>query len=348
MKKIGIVTFWYADNYGALLQNYALKTFLEKLGAIAYTYKFKMPKNYTKKYLKKLALFFKLDILLKKKIFDESVFSRFRKKHIKKYTASKNLDFYVSGSDQIWNPENVRDDYLAEKFFLRFIPQNKRISYAVSIANGNLESGDKEKYIKNLEMFDHLSAREPFGVELIKNITGKNATMHIDPTFLLTREHWQSLKKDNHKIKKPYILCFFLGEISHCEEEIKKFAEEVNCSVKIVSFCNYISGDGIKPKTVNEFLALIDNAEYVFTDSFHGTAFSIIYQKQFYSVKRVQNGCPNISGRIDNLFSLFGVNRWWDENNIYEEDRIDYSGFEEIINNERKRTEEYFKEILEI
>lgn len=348
MKKVGVVTYWYARNIGALLQNYALVTFLRNLGVKAYTYKFKAEKFSLKRIIKNILIRFKLGKLLKKP-FDEAIFNKFRKKYIKNYARSKNLDFYVCGSDQIWNLEIVRDKKLAQVFFLQFTEKFKRVSYAASIGRNSIEAEDVEYYRKYLEDFKVISVREESAKALIEEVVGLDATVNIDPVFLLSVEQWRKIQKKSLQHSGKYVLGFFLGDFDQHLEMLFEFARKNNAELKIISFYTHCKDYEIKINSINEFLSLIDGAEYVFTDSFHGTAFSIIYQKQFYSVKRVQRGCPDMTSRIANLFSNFGINRWMETNDILEKNQqIDYIEFEEIINNERKRTEKYFKEILEL
>ena len=348
MKKVGVVTYWYARNVGALLQNYALVTFLNNLGIRAYTYKFKAEKFSLKRIIKNILIRFKLGRFLKKPV-DEGIFKKFRKKYIRNYTRSKDLDFYVCGSDQIWNLTVIRNKELSQILFLQFVNKFKRVSYAASIARSSIAAEYVERYRKYLEDFRVISVREESAKDLIEDVVGLDAVVHIDPVFLLTAEQWRKIqKKSLHKSGK-YVLGFFLGEFAPHSEMLFEFARKNNAELKIVSFCTNCKDYEIKINSINEFLNLIDGAECIFTDSFHGTAFSIIHQKQFYSVKRVQAKCPDMTSRIDNLFSLFGINRWMETNDIFEKNQqIDYTGFEEIINRERKRTEKYFKEILEL
>jgi hypothetical protein len=227
------------------------------------------------------------------------------------FLLNEEYDAFVCGSDQIWAPT-----FFNEKYFLSFVENpNKRIAYAPSIGLTKIDDPYvKMRMAEHLKGFVSLSVREEQGAEIIKRISGKKAQVVLDPTLLLTSEEWDKLASPSLGMidrNKPYILCYFLGtdksNRSHALEMSKKlglplkvipvFQRDVRWGQKILT--------GIGPA---EFLTLIKNAALVCTDSFHGTCFSILYQKPFLAYERFKSHDENNqNSRIHHILRLLGL-----------------------------------------
>ena len=339
MKKIGIVSCYFKDNYGSMLQAYATQKVLDNMGLENETFNIKGNVDFAngkKKYYKSqifnysfikskigmawLKIYKKLNKKLGKNIaIREKKYEEFRKeinltRHFHTYKEltenSKNYSSVIVGSDQLWLPVNVVADY----YTLNWVPENvNKISYATSFGISQVPNKYKNTYINFLNRIDYISVREDKGVELVKNLINKDATLVCDPTILLTKEEWLQIQAQEPIIKEKYILCYFLGKnIEH-----RKFAERLRAKTgfKIVSLNHadeYVKySDKFADETPydigpKQFLNLIRNAQYVCTDSFHGTVFSLINNKKFFTFERYssKNGKVSTNSRI---YSLLGI-----------------------------------------
>lgn len=344
MKKVGIVSCYFKDNYGSMLQAYATKKVLDNNNIPNETIDIGSNKDFKKGKLKyyvtqifnfsfiktKFGMIkFKIDKLINKKL-KKNVAIRTRKyqefrqefnmsvatstyKELSDL-AEMNYSAVIVGSDQLWLPVNVVADY----YTLNWVPDNiNKISYATSFGVSTIPPKYNELYKKFLSRIDHLSVREDAGVKLVSKIASRDAELVCDPTLLLTRNEWSEIATSGRIIEEKYILCYFLGEnIEH-----RKFAERLRDATgyKIVSlnhadeyvkysdkFADIIPYD-IGPK---EWLNLVKNAEYICTDSFHGTMFSLIFNKIFFDFRRHSGKNKNsTNSRIDSILNIAGVDR---------------------------------------
>ena len=226
---------------------------------------------------------------------------------------SKEYSNIIVGSDQLWLPVNVVADY----YTLNWVDDGvNKISLATSFGISEIPKKYKEKYKKFLDKIDYISVREQSGVNLIKEISNKDASLICDPTMLLTKQDWMSMQQEERIIKDKYILCYYLGKnIDH-----RKFAEKLKAKTgyKIVSLNHadeYVKYNDIfadeTPYDIGpaEWINLIRNAEYVCTDSFHGTVFSLINNVNFFTFERYKNNDSKIStnSRIYDLLKNFNL-----------------------------------------
>jgi hypothetical protein len=250
------------------------------------------------------------------------------------YKAPPVYDYYISGSDQIWNPDMPFEN---EPYLLSFVPNNKkRISYASSFGRNSLPEQYKNHYQKHLKKYSCISVREKSGQYIINELLGEAPFIALDPTMLFDNSYWQSLaiKPD---LKKKYIFCFSLIN----NEELIGFASTFceNNNLVLVSLSEkskkygdleFVNASDSGPK---EWLGWIENAELIITDSFHGTLFSILFQKPFYSYIKKDNKETNLGTRIENILHqlslgyrlLTSLNSTVDQSNMI----IDYS----LVNN---------------
>lgn len=344
MKKIGILTFHNAENYGAVLQAYALKTFIKKIKAgyqvdiidykspyITLTYKYIKPFSFFKTNgVRKLISYCLQFIYLPKKISVKKVFNDFDKKFL--ISKCDNLDAYdtiIYGSDQIWSLKLTNFDfiYLGENY------NGKKISYAAS-DGGDLLLDDKN--LKLLNSFYKISCREKsLTLRLQNKLKGKCLKTVCDPVFLLKKDEWLSFAR-KPKIGN-YVLIYKIAESLKLEEEAVNFAKKHGKKVLQITYIKSIkkifcfNQKFISAITPNEFVGYFAYADFIFTTSFHGTAFSIILEKDFYTLSFKKR-----SERITDLLNELNLtNRFVEQvpkfNNINEY-KIDYSIVEDKRN----------------
>lgn len=231
---------------------------------------------------------------------------------------SKQYDVVVVGSDQVWTPMS-----LPNKFFnLLFVDDSvRKISYASSFGVSVIPRFQKKATAHYLNRFHSISVREQKGKEIVDSISSKTATVVADPTMLLTAKEWESEIyediREDCQLKEPYIFCYFLGTNPEGRNAAEKLKKETGFKIVTLRHMDEFYepdenfGDEA-PYDVdpNGFLRLIHNAEYVCTDSFHCTAFSIQFHKQFMTFYRfAQSSVTGRNSRIDSLFDVLKVDR---------------------------------------
>ena len=288
--KVKILTLRSFKNYGNRLQNYALSTALRKLGCSVRTVNSRSAKEF-------IYNFVILRFLFRPNRVKEHQLYLFSKKITRNdYPPYKKADFTVVGSDQVWNPDYLRDQPL-------FLDdgQGIKISYAASVGTDKLSKKEKERFAKALKTFSLISVREPSAKKLLQPLTDKPVKVVLDPTLLLGAKDYRNLEKRPDSIApgEKYVLCYILGNNDN-EKKIKEYAD--SHEYKIV----HLSDGRESNYGVQEFLYLIDHAKAVFTDSFHACVFSFIFDKPFIVFKR--SGEANyMYSRIDNLINSFGL-----------------------------------------
>jgi hypothetical protein len=347
--KIGIITFWWSeDNYGQILQCYALQKYLKNAGHDAYLIRYYPKNDYVKTpFLKKITHIlnpvkvFKF-LMTKKKIFynkkekmnNPRNFDEFRNQYIKQsekiyYTYSElvqnppEADVYAVGSDQVWNFHGnrlIKAKPQLRAFFLNFGNEKvKRIAYAASFGRDTV-SDDFLKEIKPLlKKFNYISVREKSGVAICRQGGVNNAEWTPDPTMLLNAEIYRLLYKDNqirNEYKKPYCLLYILGnECKFSINHIYLWAREKG--LEIVYITGNAKHDTYKKlyATIPEWLYIIDNAEYVITNSYHCSVFSLIFQKKF-GVICLNGKDSEMNNRFIAIFDLFKMRPRFINNDI--------------------------------
>lgn len=344
MKKIAIVTI-VGINFGNKLQNYALQKVLEDFGCTVQT----LRRNQSKKgfiYRLKTAVQITLQTKgAKFRQFDKNIhFSDFVvERDNYPFDLNQQYDFFVAGSDQIWNPYF---DFAAGKCdFLVFARNEQKISYAASFGVSEIPTEKKAEIQEALKTFNALSVREQQGAYIIKNLTGREASVVLDPTLLLSQEEWKSVeKKSKLTPKTKYVLVYALGEKSNrFETKIKDFIEETKYQI----FDLRLKQKNGKEPPVGpaEFIYLIRNAEAVLTDSFHATVFSIIFHKRFITFDR--SGL-NMSSRIASLAKLLELNKYLNQYGDFEcLVNIDYDHVDKILEVERKKSVSFLYEAIQ-
>lgn len=379
MKKVAILTLNGYFNYGNRLQNYALQEVLKNLGFNVETVindtdfsnkevdepkktqKFKRIKEHSVKDLYKI-LYQKIENNLSKNYREKliqqrtEIFKQFSKRYISEtdYSISEDnipndisekYDFFVTGSDQVWNP-NYRKGSSID--FLTFAPPEKRISYAASFGVSEIPQEYVESYRLWLSEMAHISVREEAGAQIVKDLTNRDATVLVDPTMLLTKEKWLSISRvSSNKPVKKYLLTYFLGEIpkeriKFLKSIAKKNDLEIVHLAQIKDKIPFLSGP-------SEFIDYINSASVFCTDSFHGAVFSILLNTPFIVFNR-EGKSPSMNSRIETLLNKFKLESRHASNiqSNFQIFDVDYSHTVPILENEREKALTYLEKALKI
>jgi len=321
-------------NYGSALQAYALQKKVESLGFDAELVDYYYPNQFhcagqnvayfpPRKMSRLLTLYLMGKILLllglkrqkaKEAIQRYELQKSFRKFYNKCFKLSRyfgdveslkqdcpSYDIYMTGSDQVWNPRFIVGD---DNFLLGFAPEDKpKVSYASSFSSRRIDSNSEDLYRSLLNRYSFISVREKSGVDIVGELTGKNADVVCDPTLLLNKEEWldlcplKSLMKD--KFLLLYIQSYSYDPYPNIVTFTRKLAEKMG--LKVAVLMGLKEGSEIEGATYFEtvgpleFLQLFRDASFVVTTSFHGTAFALNFQKDFYSVvKKIEDNDSRI------------------------------------------------------
>lgn len=322
--KIGILTFHWADNYGAVLQAYALVRWLNKhtmasVELVNYICEepAKMYKPFyfsyigIKSYVRGILRGIKNFPRWKKR---HGQFVKFRKliplsKPISKYqlfNVSMNYDMWITGSDQVWNNDIVGEDL--EVYDLSFVKKGMKISYAASSGVLDQTNEKHKQLIEAVKNFDEISVREKSTQKFLNKYLNKEIYQVVDPTMLLDKKEWLDIIPENRCYKKPYILVYCISYDEQLVNTSLRLAEILNLDIVV---CGDIKE--LRHKAINfysaspqEFLNLIYYSDFVIASSFHAVVFSLIFEKQFiamlpsYASNRVSDLCEmaGCSGRI--------------------------------------------------
>ena len=343
--KIGIITITNGENYGNRLQNYAVQEALKETGAEVETVH-KVTNVFDAEnfvYLNKLRLKKLLHYHLTVEERRRLSFYRFTKRYIKrsryviKDSAPEKLDSsydcFVAGSDQVWNPYLA---YVTCDNFLTFTSAEKKVAFAPSIAVEDIPEEKKKEYAAWIQDFRLLSVREKEGATLIYRLCGRKAEVLLDPTFYLSASQWRRIEKRVKMRENRYILAYFLGEYTpEYKERVEEFARFAGCVVYRLQTEEHFQ---IAP---DEFLYLVDHASIVCTDSFHGTAFSIIFKKNFVVFRR-KEAFADMGSRLHTLLQRFDMeDRYWERVGCNSVKDTDFCKSEAIIEVEREKTRDF-------
>ncbi len=355
MKKIGIITWHHYPNFGGELQAYALQTHLRRLG---YTVRIIDYRPYSKRRWAevKYMLACLLSVVWKRyyrahPCFMARYFSQTRRvvEHEELVNMARQFDAVICGADQIWAP-NVFDS----AYMLDFVPEKvARISYAASVGLNDIPEKLRSVYQCLLSRFHRVSVRESMGATLLKNACGIDAEVVLDPTLLIEVSHWEALERKVDVPEAGYLFCYFLNA-GHCYREATlRYARAHN--LKIVGISRK-PADAEWMQLVNnigprEFLYLIHHARAIYTDSYHGAIFSLLYHKDFMLLERFLNTdaiCQN--SRIYQLRDWFNLqSRIVPSSECAGEDvpPFDYEDFEKKLCALRQHSMQFLTEALE-
>ena len=339
--KIGIMTFWLSeDNYGQLLQCFALQKYLRNAGHDAYIIRYDPKKDNLKTpfWRRILKVFNPVELYEffsnKKKKKDDDwdnqnnprYFEDFRNKYIKQseriYFSYGELvknppeaDIYIVGSDQVWNTFNGSINKIINKikaYLLDFgSPSIKRIAYAASFGKEMIDDASIRVFTPLLKRFNYISVREKTGIDICKKCGIDNAEWAPDPTILLDADVYRSMYK-NETIRKPersYCFLYYLGnECDFSLQSIYDWAERKNLEII------YITGNSRHDKftknylTIPEWICLLEGSEYIITNSYHGVIFALLFEKKF-GIIPLKGRDKSMNGRFDSLFELFKIEK---------------------------------------
>lgn len=358
-KKVGIITYHFALNYGAVLQCFALKEYLVAQGydveVLNYVTVNQRKNNEVLKEnnsVKKVIINFLLLPFKRKNKIKYNKFIIFinnkmnlskllsTKDELIEYIRNKKFDFIISGSDQVWNSK-IKD--FDEAFFLPWNLEASKLAYAASI--GNATKDDLQKFCNAINDFNYISIREESSIAVLKNFTNKELISVCDPVMLLSKKEWKSKFQQNNMVKEPYVLCYFLHkECFKYEYRIVKQISKI-LKLKIIIINARYSKYSLNKNVLfsvgpDDFLNLFSNASFVCTDSFHGIVFSMIFQKRFIAFAEKENSLDRrreeILKRANLTNRLMYCNKQYDLNKIIESNSILDSKFEKYINSSKK------------
>lgn len=348
-KKIGILTFHRAINYGAVLQAYATQTVLNDNGFQAEIIDYK--NQYVKEYYEtpfgaaktlkgKIASCIRYRVQKKR----NNEFKGFVKNRLKlscSYTrkniveTGEKYDSFMVGSDQVWNL--ICTDYDAT-YFLDFVNNDeKKQSFAISLGKFETDETAYKNYLPLIEKFANISLREVAGKQFIDKHIGERATLESDPVFLLKKKEWVQIAEVPEM--SNYVLIYSVDLPNRVLEHGRKMSKLLGKKLVIITLKNkkiaLNENEYLKIPSPEEFIGWICCADFVVSNSFHGTAFSILLNKQFHVVKNDEKkGLDN--SRLRTLLSNFGLeNRLIDADAITDTDEIDYNSVGKIIENTR-------------
>ena len=355
-KKIGILTYHRAYNYGAVLQTYALQSAIQKLdyNVEIIDYRCDYSENIgSEKSIKNIIKFIlsghRINQTKKKFIKfrnDKLNLSNdnFNRDNIEKVADS--YEVYIVGSDQVWNYQGSNFD---KTYFLDFVKQNmKKKSYAASFGISGIPPKYEKEYIRLLNEFNDISVREKQGVNIINNLLGKDCKLVLDPTLLLSKNEWKEKASiTNRIIKEKYLLIYSFGMTDSIYSTAKKIAKERNLKIIMISnslryYKNITKFKGCGPL---EFLNLFYYADFIITNSFHGTAFSINFKKEFF-VETSQGQAVSVNSRIKCFLELLSVEKR-DLQYANETIPVNYNKINQKLIELRKESMKYLKMIIE-
>ncbi|MEA5007119.1 polysaccharide pyruvyl transferase family protein [Clostridium tyrobutyricum] len=351
--KVGILTFHNAHNYGAVLQAYALRTKLRKMGHDAHIINY-CNKKIQNRYSDKLKLeVSKRDIVFPThwiKIIGKKLQNDYAQDTWKKQCNSFNkfisgvllensttkvtiddlnkmkVDAFICGSDQVW--ASWITDGLDPVYFLDFQTSAKKISYAASMPSNKIPTNEQSYFKKCINLLDFVSVREEQVSIALNNLCDRSIKTVVDPTVLLNADDYSELSSASYE-KEDYVFVYFIHE----DNVLMKCAQKIALQLgkKLIELHYYLRKDlkGHDQRAdfgPSQFLTYIENADFVLTNSFHGTVFSIIYGKKFYSVynkdDRKDNLLNNLKLQSRHIYSI---------NNINLNQDIDYQSVYELL-----------------
>lgn len=367
---VGLLTWFHYHNYGTALQVTALAYVIKRMGHTVdiinykpenkrrfllsegiFHYYSKRCSNAVKNYMNRHFMgemreslfeeFYKENLIFSKECI---TFSDFRE-------LNQVYHAFVCGSDQIWAPS-----CFDERYFLDFVEDTKRmVAYAPSVGLDSIKDRDIEKQIQRLAgRFEWISTREYSGSKLISHLTGKAVETVLDPTLLLSKSEWKIMASAKFSETDPYLLAYFLRSNKHYWKKTYELAAKLHLKVKIIPvFCNDFDRKGCIKTPIGpaEFLELIAGASFICTDSFHGMAFAINFNKEFTVFERFKKGEDN--NQNSRVYHLLAITKL--QTRLYQKgcsldrflENIDYQSVNHILFKWRKKSLDFLSSALE-
>lgn len=370
--KIKISTWYGPANYGTALQAIALKYYLESLGNKVEFLEDKRiqelvivdNKREIRSIIKKIfnpvkwyKLLYRKQFLMKSHLQNNYLIQNAKVYMIESaidiQKLNKETDLFITGGDQVWNPYVLEEKHLLE-MASDDIP---KISYGTSVGVKHIPIELRNRYKKSLSRYSAISVREESSKEALKEFLDIPIEVVVDPTLLLSSTQWDFLSKPKDLSKNifhtPYIFCYFVGTRKTYWEYVEKIRKATKYSVIVVpindeAFWNkYKKYVAVSPV---EFLMLIQNASIVCTDSFHATLFSIVYQKEFYTLKRFEdNTKESQNSRLTDFLENLGLTEHFISNeSIFTRNPISF--YEEVnkkLEKEREESRKWLRDTIQ-
>lgn len=359
--KVGILTFSYTMNAGSALQAYALKKTMENLGAECLIINYQRDnwvEDSASGLKRKFGAFFG-GIAVK-------IYGIQRKKRLKKYQEFQKAhldgggalirrddlqqllpqyDFFITGSDQVWNQDNAKVD---GTYFLDFVnDKSKKISYAPSFGVERLSEEQKKYAQRWLSSFNvaNISVREQQGVELVSKLIGYEPVTTLDPAFLLTQDEWEKISKPPKE--KGYIFLYQRVDSQSICEFTRELSKETG--LPIIQYGGYSwhtvgkRAKGVRP---DDWVGYVLNADYIVTNSFHGIVFALNYRKQFFvEMRHGKHG--NTNSRLSNILDQLQLRARVISEELDVHQEINYDAVIPILNEKRDRSINWLKDRLD-
>ncbi len=358
--RVGILTIYRSGNYGATLQAYATKQAINENGfaeaeIIPYCSD-AIKQKINIKFIKKAGLF-RTAVACVEKIY---YYPRMKKvmafvdgfagenalKREELSELNEKYDIFLSGSDQIWNPDLQQGD---TSYLLDFVTDaQKKRSYGSSFGGRHISPEYTEQYKRLLSEYKHITVREQTGAELVEELLGKPAELVIDPALLLTPAQWEA-KLPERKFKKPYVFAYQMAHSSLIARTVSAARKSLGTGAVFVPFpimgvCKCRSKLGLSSL---EWVAAIRDSEFVITDSFHGVVFSIIFRRPFYYMITSETVKKRLS-RLETLLDSLGI-----ENRLVDDvskcdfgAKIDYDEVHRRLDEKREQSLKILKELV--
>lgn len=370
-KKLAIITLYDNINFGNKLQNYAVQSYFEAMNFDVVTlpnWEQFHPTCHIKGYIHSLAhRIIRIFGLEKERVFLEqrkqqrrNYIESFSRQYltlgpIVRYTKmdsklKEEYDYFVTGSDQVWHGWSGRKKEL-EFFFLQFADPEQRITIAPSFGFEEFPKKYLTVYKNGLQGIQNISCREESGKKLIKSLSGKNATILLDPTMLIDVEKWmQMLRRPSQFINMDYIFVYALGGYGGTiKNNVEKLAKRKKYSVIDI---NNINSDYYILTRPDEFLYWIYSSKLVVTDSFHAVVFSILFHKPFIVFSREDE--LGMENRLDTLLDKFNLmdRKYTRLKNDFEKENdpilsVDFGKVDEVIQLERKKAKDFYSQCFD-
>lgn len=316
--RIGILTFFDCDNYGATLQGMATKFFLQSHGHDAFLLKGSNKRTYLpQSFLIKdssvtgnIKFFLRTVLSVPFYLLRKLIIYRFIDKYAKPfneewYQKNDNIDCYLVGSDQVWN-YSFRG-YFRPIFFCQFpgAVGKKCIAYSTSFGRDNIAQQYEQTFINYSKAFSHISVREASAVSICRKLIPEQKVIQtVDPTLLLSKNDWENLLPPCNNRLGKYVLVYEVNHSRLTDDVAEYFSNKFECKIIRIRF-DFKLGNGNRCfETSLGFINLIRNAQFVVTTSFHGTVFSIINEIPFISIETSKK-----ESRVQNLLELSGLSK---------------------------------------
>lgn len=354
--KTGILTFHCTDNVGSLLQAYALQQTVQAFDVecdiINYQRKNWLRSMYIPLLKKKLSHFWWLGypalmLLIKAGYIKYDLFRREYLKiapaqrisdHTVMQQVGETYDKLIVGSDQIWNLDNSKVDYT---HFLDFTADNsKKVAYAASFGRRSIPEQHENTVSALIKNIHYLSVRESDGVDIVKHLTGRDAELVLDPTLIFNAGQWGDVAKKPRE--DDYILIYLRQDSDQINQIASRLHNQTGCPIiSLQSWWHNSVGKSIFYPSPQEWIGYIMNAKYIVTNSFHGVAFSINFNKQFFAVQINHEGAEaDTNSRIGSILDQFGLRERLvtAETQVDSMRAIDYSTVNALLNEKREKS----------